>query len=90
MRDLVELNPEDQRCGSSMCRERIVNAVLDQTPDGEELVLNTDFVESMRRTAIDDRPATAIKMKEQHQPLLAAASPEKTVGLLGVISASDG
>jgi len=63
---------------------------LIKTPDGEELVLNTDFVESMRRTTIDEEPATAIKLREQHQPLIAAVPLERIVGLLGVISALDG
>jgi hypothetical protein len=62
---------------------------LIKTPDGEDVVINTDYVENMRRTMVDDRPATAIKLKEQHQPLLAALPLDTIVSLLGVVTAVD-
>lgn len=62
---------------------------LIKTPDGEDVVINTHYVENMRRTKIDDRPATAIKLKEQHQPILAAVPLDTIVSLLGVVTAVD-
>lgn len=62
---------------------------LIKTPDGEDVVINTHYVENMRRAKIDDRPATAIKLREQHQPMLAAVPLDTIVSLLGVVTAVD-
>jgi hypothetical protein len=77
-------------CGVLCLSEGARMLFLIKTTDGEDVVVNTEFVENMRRASIADKLATAIKLRDQHQPLLAAVPLETVVELLGVISAVDG